>query len=84
MDVYFTFGFFLAIWIMVDWFRVIVLESTYMGYHTERVQFSHKTGIKLFITSEVMFFFHFFGHFLPQVYLLLYGFSSNIHQKVLM
>jgi cytochrome c oxidase subunit 3 len=53
-------GFSWLIWIMIDWFRVIVLESTFMGYHTERVQFSHKTGIKLFITSEVMFFFFIF------------------------
>jgi hypothetical protein len=43
-------GFAWFIWIMTDWFRVIVLEATYMGYHTERVQVSHKTGIKLFIT----------------------------------
>jgi heme/copper-type cytochrome/quinol oxidase subunit 3 len=51
------------IWIFVDWFRAIVQESTFMGYHTEKVQFSHRTGIKLFIASEVMFFFSFFWAF---------------------
>jgi len=78
-------GWFWLIYVLVDWFRTIVLESTFMGYHTEKVQYSHKTGIKLFIVSEVMFFFSFFfGHFLPQVYLLLFGYFNNIHQKVSM
>ena len=29
------------IWICVDWFKTIVTEATFMGYHTEKVQFSH-------------------------------------------
>ena len=70
------------IWIFVDWFRAIVQESTFMGYHTEKVQFSHRTGIKLFIASEVMFFFSFFGLFSLQVFHPLFGFFNNILQKV--
>jgi hypothetical protein len=65
------------IWIFVDWFRAIVQESTFMGYHTEKVQFSHRTGIKLFIASEVMFFFSFFlGFFCFKSFTLYLDFST--------
>jgi heme/copper-type cytochrome/quinol oxidase subunit 3 len=42
------------------WFRDIVRESSYMGYHTISVQKNLRLGFILFIVSEVMFFSSFF------------------------
>jgi len=45
---------------MFVWFRDIIRESTFMGYHTLEVQLMHRTGFVLFLISEVMIFFGFF------------------------
>jgi heme/copper-type cytochrome/quinol oxidase subunit 3 len=45
---------------VVSWFNDIIIESTFQGYHTQKVQNGLKFGMILFIISEVMFFFAFF------------------------
>jgi hypothetical protein len=44
----------------VFWFRDIIREGVYMGYHTSIVQACLRLGFVLFLISEVMFFFAFF------------------------
>jgi heme/copper-type cytochrome/quinol oxidase subunit 3/predicted secreted protein len=48
---------------MVFWFRDIIREALYMGYHTTYVQSNLRLGFALFIVSEVMFFVSFFWAF---------------------
>ena len=38
------------------WWRDVIREAEYEGYHTRVVQISHRYGMILFIASEVMFF----------------------------
>ena len=45
------------------WFSDIVEESTFEGFHTNKVQIGIKIGMCLFIVSEIMFFFSFFWAF---------------------
>lgn len=52
-----SYGFILAI---VRWFNDIIVEGTFEGQHTKRVQQGLYLGMLLFIISEVMFFFSFF------------------------
>ena len=42
------------------WFRDIIREGVYMGYHTSIVESCLRFGFVLFLVSEVMFFFGFF------------------------
>jgi cytochrome c oxidase subunit 3 len=49
--------------VMGLWWRDVIRESTYLGYHTKKVQQGLKYGVILFIVSEVMFFFAFFWAF---------------------
>lgn len=56
-------GFSLIFLVMYVWWRDIVREATYLGYHTSRVQKGLRFGVILFIVSEVMFFFAFFWAF---------------------
>ena len=42
----------------------MVRESTFLGFHTRRVQFGLRLGMVLFIFSEVFFFFSFFWAYL--------------------
>lgn len=53
-------GFFLTLTTISFWFRDVIREATYMGYHTLGVQNNLRVAFSLFITSEVMFFFSFF------------------------
>jgi heme/copper-type cytochrome/quinol oxidase subunit 3 len=48
---------------LVCWFMDIINEATYRGFHTLKVQRGIALGMKLFIASEVMFFFGFFWAF---------------------
>jgi len=48
---------------VVVWFNDIILEATFEGHHTLRVQSGLRYGIALFIVSEVLFFFAFFWAF---------------------
>jgi len=50
----------MLITIMIFWWRDVIREGTYLGYHTKTVQQLLRNGIVLFIVSEVMFFFSFF------------------------
>lgn len=44
----------------IFWFRDIIREGVYMGYHTSIVNSCLRSGFILFLISEVMFFFGFF------------------------
>nr|QVT11032.1 cytochrome c oxidase subunit III [Muscidifurax sinesensilla] len=46
--------------IMYQWWRDVIRESTYQGYHTKFVTIGLKFGMLLFIISEIMFFFSIF------------------------
>ena len=56
----FLFGLLFILLTISFWFRDIIRESTYMGYHTIQVQMLHRTGFSLFLISEIMVFFGFF------------------------
>jgi heme/copper-type cytochrome/quinol oxidase subunit 3 len=56
-------GIFSILLIMFFWFRDIIREGTFLGYHTQIVQSMLRFGVILFIVSEVMFFFSFFWAF---------------------
>lgn len=43
-----------------QWWRDVIRESTFQGYHTKSVYTGIRLGIILFIISEVIFFFSFF------------------------
>lgn len=45
------------------WWRDVVRESTFLGYHTVRVQSGIKIAMIIFIISEIMFFVGFFWSF---------------------
>lgn len=57
------FGVVLILLVMYVWWRDIIRESTFLGYHTQRVQSGLRLGVILFIISEFMFFFSFFWAF---------------------
>jgi len=57
------FALFLLVNCMGNWWRDVVRESTFEGNHTAKVQIGIRTGMILFIISEVMFFFAFFWAF---------------------
>nr|BAP90289.1 cytochrome oxidase subunit 3 [Tropiocolotes steudneri] len=56
-------GLVLLLLTMYQWWRDIIRESTYQGYHTKPVQKGLRYGMVLFITSEVFFFLGFFWAF---------------------
>ena len=56
-------GLVMILYVMFVWWRDIIRESTYSGYHTSGVQIGLRYGMILFIVSEVMFFFAFFWAF---------------------
>nr|AUI11284.1 cytochrome c oxidase subunit 3 [Calliostoma zizyphinum] len=45
---------------LLQWWRDVIRESTYQGFHTEKVVAGLRLGMVLFILSEVCFFFAFF------------------------
>jgi cytochrome c oxidase subunit 3 len=49
--------------IMAVWWRDVIKEATFQGYHTPIVQLGMRYGMALFIASEVMFFSAFFWAF---------------------
>lgn len=57
------FAFFLLIITIIQWWRDVIRESTYIGFHTSNVIKGLRWGIILFITSEVFFFLAFFWAF---------------------
>ena len=46
------------------WWGNIILESTFLGFHTKRVQNGLCLGMGLFIVSEIFFFLGFFWAYL--------------------
>ena len=52
-------GFIIVSIAMFVWFRDVIREGVYMGYHTKIVQKGLKVGFILFLISEIMFFFLF-------------------------
>jgi len=48
---------------MFVWWRDVIREATFNGYHTKTVQHGLRYGMILFIVSEVMFFLAFFWAF---------------------
>lgn len=58
-----TLGQMLILSCMYVWWRDIVREATYEGQHTQIVQTGMRTGVILFIVSEIMFFLGFFWAF---------------------
>ncbi len=48
---------------MAGWFRDVIIEATFQGFHTAPVQIGMRYGMVLFIASEVMFFFAWFWAF---------------------
>jgi len=56
----FYFGLITVIITMFSWFKDVVREATFEGFHTKEVQSSLIISMLLFIFSEVMFFFAFF------------------------
>lgn len=56
-------GFLITIIIIYQWWRDIIRESTFQGFHTYKVIINIKWGIIIFITSEILFFFSFFWAF---------------------
>ena len=45
-----------VLYTFIGWWRDVIREAQYEGYHTRVVQISHRYGMILFIASEVMFF----------------------------
>nr|AVW86168.1 cytochrome c oxidase subunit 3 [Laetmonice producta] len=58
-----AFGLFIIIMSMIQWWRDVIREGTYLGFHTILVTKGLRWGMILFITSEVLFFFAFFWAF---------------------
>nr|QGZ10066.1 cytochrome c oxidase subunit 3 [Eisenia balatonica] len=48
---------------MIQWWRDVIREATFLGHHTSNVTTGLRWGMILFITSEVMFFLAFFWAF---------------------
>lgn len=48
---------------IIQWWRDVIREGTFLGHHTSLVTKGLRWGIILFITSEVLFFFAFFWAF---------------------
>nr|QQP21733.1 cytochrome c oxidase subunit 3 [Metasepia tullbergi] len=53
-------SFVIIIMTMLQWWRDIIRESTFQGFHTLKVSLGMRMGMILFITSEICFFFAFF------------------------
>lgn len=58
-----SFGLFLIILTIIQWWRDVIRERRFIGHHTSEVVSAHRWGILLFIVSEVFFFLSFFWAF---------------------
>jgi cytochrome c oxidase subunit 3 len=56
-------GILMVLGTMAVWWRDVIREATFQGYHTPVVQIGLRYGMALFIASEVMFFAAFFWAF---------------------
>jgi len=66
-----------VLYTMFSWWRDVIREAEYGGYHTRVVQISHRYGMILFIASEVMFFVAWFWAYFSTAL-----FPNDIHQIV--
>nr|CUH72610.1 cytochrome c oxidase subunit III [Rhopalaea idoneta] len=57
------FSFFFMVFLSFFWWRDVVRESSFLGFHSGPVQGNLLTGMVWFISSEVLFFFGFFWSF---------------------
>lgn len=57
------FAFTLLLLTIIQWWRDVIRESTFIGFHTSVVVSGLRWGIILFITSEIFFFLSFFWAF---------------------
>jgi len=62
---------------MAAWWRDVIREAEFGGYHTRVVQISHRYGMILFIASEVMFFVAWFWAYFNTAL-----FPADVHQVV--
>jgi cytochrome c oxidase subunit 3 len=60
---------------MISWWRDVISEAEYEGFHTRVVQISHRYGMILFIASEVMFFVAWFWAYFNTAL-----FPADVHQ----
>lgn len=60
----FIFGFILVIFCIFQWWRDVIRERTFQGFHTNNVVIGLKLGIILFIISEIFFFISIFWCYL--------------------
>jgi cytochrome c oxidase subunit 3 len=67
---YFLASFFLVCFYLSQWFLDIIVEATFEGHHTLKVQQGIKLGMCLFIVSEIMFFFSFFWSFFHSTFIM--------------
>jgi cytochrome c oxidase subunit 3 len=58
-----SFSIILLFSLMFVWWRDVIREATFEGFHTKKVQFGLRIGMLLFILSETMSFFSFFWAF---------------------
>lgn len=56
-------GLILVIITIIQWWRDVIREGTFLGFHTRIVESGLRYGIIMFILSEVCFFFSFFWAF---------------------
>src|SRR3954452_9058889 len=64
-----------TLYTMLAWWRDVVKEAEFGGFHTRVVQLSHRYGMILFIASEVMFFVAWFWAYFDGAL-----FPADIHQ----
>jgi hypothetical protein len=57
---HFVISFTILCFYLSRWFSDILIEGTFEGHHTTKVQKGIRIGMCLFILSELMFFFSFF------------------------
>jgi cytochrome c oxidase subunit 3 len=60
---FFIFSLIFLLFCLYSWWRDVVWEATFEGFHTKAVQRGLRLGFLLFILSEVIFFFAFFWAF---------------------
>jgi cytochrome c oxidase subunit 3 len=59
-SIHFIINLIIVCFFLFRWFSDIIVEATFEGHHTSKVQDGIRFGMCLFIASEVMFFFSFF------------------------
>ena len=66
--VLFFLGLIFVIYTLINWWRDVIREATFLGHHTKIVKMMMQAGMKLFLLTEVMFFVGFFWPFIYSIY----------------